>query len=81
VEALRVIGAAMAEAGVAGIGRLTLSRRERVVMVEPRGTGMALFTLRAAEEVRAAQLGSAQGDLDVEMVAIARAIIKQRTGR
>jgi Ku70/Ku80 beta-barrel domain len=39
VEALRVIGVAMAEAGAAGIGRLTLSRRERMVMVEPRGTG------------------------------------------
>jgi DNA end-binding protein Ku len=51
VEALRVIGAAMAEAGVVGIGRLTLSRRERMVMVEPRGTGIALFTLRAAGEV------------------------------
>ena len=50
VEALRVIGVAMAEAGAAGIGRLTLSRRERMVMVEPRGTGMALFTLRAAAE-------------------------------
>src|SRR5215469_18966793 len=42
VEALRVIGAAMAQAGVAGIGRLTLSRRERMVVVEPRGIGMAL---------------------------------------
>jgi DNA end-binding protein Ku len=55
VEMLRVIGAAMAEAGVVGLGRLTLSQRERMVVVEPRGTGMALFTLRAAEEVRAAQ--------------------------
>ena len=80
VEALRVIGAAMAEAGVAGVGRLTLSRRERMVMVEPRGSGMALFTLRAAEEVRPARFGSAEGDLDAEMVAIAGAIIKQRTG-
>ena len=80
VEALRVIGAAMTEAGVAGVGRLTLSRRERMVMVEPRGTGMALFTLRAADEVRSAQFGSTEGDLDVEMVAIARAIIRQRTG-
>ena len=80
VEGLRVIGAAMAEAGVAGIGRLTLSRRERMVMVEPRGIGMALFTLRAADEVRPAQLGSAEGDLDAEMVAIARAIIRPRTG-
>src|SRR5215831_13172321 len=51
VETLRVIGAASAEAGVVGLGRLTLSRRERMVVVEPRGTGMALFTLRAAEEV------------------------------
>src|SRR5271169_3518511 len=80
VETLRVIGAAMAEAGVVGLGRLTLSRRERMVMVEPRGTGMALFTLRAAGEVRASQFGSAEGDLDAEMVAIAGAIIRQRTG-
>ena len=79
VETLRVLGAAMAEAGVAGIGRLTLNRRERAVMVEPRGTGMALFRLRAAEEVRAAQFGTAESDLDAEMVAIAGAIIKQRT--
>jgi DNA end-binding protein Ku len=79
VDALRVIGAAMTEAGVAGIGQLTLSRRERIVMVEPRGPGMALFTLRAADEVRAAQFGD-EGQLDAEMVAIARAIIRQRTG-
>src|SRR5438309_9712760 len=42
-ETLGVIGAAMAEAGVVGLGLLTLSRRERMVAVEPRGTGMALF--------------------------------------
>src|SRR5215469_1958736 len=80
VEALRVIGAAMTEAGVTGIGRLTLSRRERMVMVEPRGPGMALFTLRAADEVRTAEFGDDKGELDAEMVAIARAIIRQRTG-
>jgi DNA end-binding protein Ku len=81
VEALRVIGAAMTEAGVAGIGRLTLSRRERMVMVEPRGPGMALFTLRAADEVRAAQFGDNESEFDAEMVAIARAIIRRRTGK
>ena len=80
VEALRVIGAAMTETGVVGLGRLTLSRRERMVMVERRGTGMALFTLRAASEVRAPQFGSAEGDLDAGMVAIAVAIIRPRTG-
>jgi len=75
-----VIGAAMAEAGVVGLGRLTLRRRERMVMVEPRGTGMALITLRAADEVWASQFDTAEGELDAEMVAIARAIIAQRTG-
>jgi non-homologous end joining protein Ku len=44
----------MTEAGVAGIGRLTLSRRERMVMVEPRGPGMALFTLRGPLPTRGA---------------------------
>jgi DNA end-binding protein Ku len=79
-ETLRVIGTAMAEAGVVGLGRLTLSRRERMVAIEPRGTGITLFTLRAAAEVRRPQFGSAEGDFDAEMVAIARAIIGQRTG-
>ena len=79
-ETLGVIGAAMAEAGVVGLGLLTLSRRERMVAVEPRGTGMALFMLRAADEVRAPQFGGGERDLDAEMVAIARAIIGQRTG-
>jgi DNA end-binding protein Ku len=74
-----VIGAAMAKVGFVGLGRLTLSQRERMVMVEPRGTGMALFTLRAAGDVRAPQFGSAEGDLDTEMVPIAGAIIRQRT--
>jgi Ku70/Ku80 beta-barrel domain len=86
VEGLRVIGAAMAEAGVAGIGRLTLSRRERMVMVEPRGIGMALFTLRAADEVRPAQFGSAEGDFDAELtlrrrVSAVRAIRLKSAGR
>jgi DNA end-binding protein Ku len=81
IEALRVIGAAMAKVGVIGLGRLTLSRRERMVLVEPRGTGMALFTLRAAGEVRAPQFGSVESDLDAEMVAIAGTIIRQRTGK
>ncbi len=81
VEAIRVIGAAMDEASVVGIGRLTMSRRERMVMVEPRGTGMVLITLRAADEVRAPQFSKADGAIDAEMLAIARTIIERRTGK
>src|SRR5436305_5185460 len=79
-EAYRTISAAMAEAGMAGLGRLTLSRRERMVLVEPRGQGLALITLRAAEEVRASEFGSFGGELDAEAVAIAGMIIERKTG-
>src|ERR1051325_9324750 len=48
IEAYRVISAAMADAGMAGLGRLTLSRRDRMVLVEPRGAGLALITLRGS---------------------------------
>jgi DNA end-binding protein Ku len=81
LEAIRVIGAAMADAGVVGIGRLTLSRRERMVIVEPRGTGMVLVTLHAADEVRLPQFATADGPIDAEMLAIARTIIGQRIGK
>src|SRR3954452_7750731 len=78
---MRVIGAALAEAGLAGLGRLTLSRRERMVMVEPRGAGMLLITLRSADEVRAAEFGEAGGEIDAEASAIAETIVKRRAGR
>jgi DNA end-binding protein Ku len=78
LETIRVIGAAMADAGVVGIGRLTMSRRERMVIVDPRGTGMVLITLRAAEEVRVPQFTKSDGAIDAEMLAIARAIVEQR---
>lgn len=57
-EAFQVLNAAMIEAGLAGIGRITLSRRERMALVEPRGSGMVLITLRANEEVRPANFGT-----------------------
>ena len=80
VETFRVIGAAMAEAGEVGLGRVTLSRRERPVMVEPRGAGMVLITLRASEEVRAAAFEKSDAEIDPDMVAIAGTIIKRRSG-
>jgi DNA end-binding protein Ku len=81
LEAIRVIGAAMADAGVVGIGRLTMSRRERMVVVDPRRSGMVLITLRAAEEVRVPLFAKSDGAIDAEMLAIARTIIGQRTGK
>jgi DNA end-binding protein Ku len=79
-ETYRTISAAMAEAGMAGLGRLTLGRRERMVLVEPRGQGLTLITLRAAEEVRAAEFDGFTGELDAEAIAIAGMIIKRKPG-
>jgi DNA end-binding protein Ku len=81
VEAIRVIGAAMAEAGTVGIARLTMNRRERMVMVEARGSGMVLITLRAADEVRAPRFIEADGAIDTDMLAIGRTLIERRIGK
>jgi DNA end-binding protein Ku len=50
-------------------------------MIEPRGTGIVLITLRAADEVRAPQFSKADGAVDAEMLAIARTIIERRTSK
>src|ERR1700747_980972 len=54
-----VIDAAIRETGTVGIGRVPWSRRERLVMVEPRGAGIVAITLRASEEVRPPAFGTA----------------------
>jgi DNA end-binding protein Ku len=53
-EAFAVIREAMAATGTVGISRLVLSRRERAVLLQPRGKGIVLWTLRYGDEVRAA---------------------------
>lgn len=80
-EAYRVIVAAMTTAGMAGLGRLTLARRERMVLIEPRGAGLALITLRSADELREAEFDESAGEIDDEAVAIASIIIKRKTGQ
>ena len=51
-EAFSVIREAMAASGTVGIARLVLYRRERAVMLEPRGKGIVVWTLRFGDEVR-----------------------------
>ena len=51
-EAFAVIREAMRATGTLGISRLVLQRRERAVMLEPRGKGILLWTLRYGDEVR-----------------------------
>lgn len=52
-EAFAVIRDAMHERNVVGIGRVVLYRRERILMLEPRGRGLFGMVLRYPYEVRA----------------------------
>ncbi len=51
-EAYCVIREAMRSTGMVGASRLVLHRRERAVLLKPRGSGIELWTLRYGEEVR-----------------------------
>src|SRR5262252_6918100 len=80
-ETFRVIGEAMAHKHKVGLGRVTISSRERPVLVEPRDGGLLMSTLRAGDEVRPAEFGgNLQGEADPDMVAIAETIIERRAG-
>ena len=80
-ETFRVIGEAMEHKNKVGLGRVTMSGRERLVMVEPRDAGLVMSTVRSADEVRPAEFGPpAKGEIDPDMVAIAESIIDRRSG-
>jgi DNA end-binding protein Ku len=80
-DAYRVIAHAMSKTKKAAIGRIVLSSRERMVALEPFEGGMLLSTLRAENEVRAAEFEkTAKGAVDPEMVQMAVTII-QRLGK
>lgn len=54
-EAFVVIREAMKRTSTVGIARVVLYRRERAVMIEPRGKGLIAWTLRYGDEVRASE--------------------------
>ena len=81
-EAFRVIGEAMIRKGKVGLGRVVLSSRERLVLVEPRGAGLLMSTLHSADEVRPAEFAThAKAEIDADMVAIAETIIERKSAR
>jgi DNA end-binding protein Ku len=51
-EAFAVIRQAMEAEDVVGVSRVVLGRRERAVVLEPRGEGIVVWTLRFGDEVR-----------------------------
>jgi DNA end-binding protein Ku len=55
-EAFAVIREAMSKEDMIGLARVVLNRRERIVMIEPRGKGLLVTTLHYKNEVRNADV-------------------------
>ena len=82
-EAFAVIRDSMARKKMVGIGRVVLSRRERMIMLQPRGKGILATTLRYPYEVRqdAEYFGGIpEIELPKEMLEIAEVIIDRKSG-
>jgi DNA end-binding protein Ku len=82
-EAFAVIREAMSRKKMVGLGRVVLGRRERMLMLQPRGKGMLATTLRYSYEVRQdAEYFADIGDLKLspEMIDIAQEIIGRNAG-
>jgi DNA end-binding protein Ku len=81
-EAFSVIREAMRSTGTVGIARLVLYRRERAVMLIPRGKGIVLWTLRYGDEVRDAKdyfADLADEKADAAALKLVTRLIDQRT--
>ena len=82
-EAFAVIRDSMARKKMVGIGRVVLSRRERMIMLQPRGKGLLATTLRYPYEVRQDAeyfSGIPEIELPKEMLEIAEVIIDRKSG-
>ena len=81
LEAFAVIRDAMLGKGMAALGRVVLSKRERVIMLQPRGKGLLGATLRYPYEVRdeAIYFGDI-GDIQIpkDMLALAEHILESK---
>ncbi len=81
-EAFAVIREGMVETGTVGLSRIVLYRRERRALLEPRGRGIVLWTLRDPAQIRDADdyLGKLKdGPAPKDMVKVAQSVIAERT--
>ena len=81
-EAFSVIRDAMESQDMVGISRLVITRRERAVMLEPRGKGIVLWTLRYGDEVRDEDTyfaGIGEETADSDMMPLVQQLIKKQT--
>jgi len=80
-EAFAVIRDAMAADNVLGISKLVIGRRERAIVLEPRGEGIVLWTLRFGDEVRPEEsyFEDIDDEADPDLIPLVQTFIKQHT--
>jgi DNA end-binding protein Ku len=81
LEAFAVIRDAMLGKGMVALGRVVLSKRERVIMLQPRGKGLLGATLRYPYEVRDEEIYFGDiGDVKIpkDMLALAEHILESK---
>ena len=84
LEAFAVIRDAMRGKGMVGLGRVVLSKRERVVMLQPRGSGLLGTTLRYPYEVRDEEIyfgDIAEIKIPKDMLALAEHILESKAAK
>jgi DNA end-binding protein Ku len=82
--AFAVIRDAMRGKDTVGLGRVVLSRRERVVMLQPRGSGLLGTTLRSPYEVRDEEIyfgDIAEVKIQKDMLALAEHILESKAAK
>jgi DNA end-binding protein Ku len=84
LEAFTVIRDAMTDKNMVALGRVVLSKRERVIMLQPRGKGLLGATLRYPYEIRdeAIYFGDI-GEIQIpkDMLALAEHILESKAAR
>ncbi len=83
-EAYLVIREAMQRKKMVGLARIVMARRERLLMLEPRGAGLVAMTLRTENEVRSDGAyfeHISKTELPEEMLSIATDIIDRKTAK
>ncbi len=82
-DAFAVIREAMARKNMVGLGRVVISRRERIVMLEPREKGLVATTLHYSYEIRnATEYFDDIPDMKLpgEMIGLAEHILETKAG-
>src|SRR5271163_1249026 len=84
LEAFAVIRDAMRGKSMAALGRVVLSKRERVIMLQPRGKGLLGTTLRYPYEVRNEEIyfgDIAEVKIPKDMIALAEHILESKAAK